>query len=55
MVKSVSASPDCDEEKCTVTQRLSFPVVTELVQNGNNEKQLETMIPRRYLTALFKK
>jgi len=67
-VSSESASRDCDDVLCTVTQSLSFPIATELLQNGqqdgvkfllqqsdNSELQLETMIPGRYLTALFAK
>ena len=65
-LESISASRDCAEKSCIVTQSFSFPVATELLQNGQqdgmkfllqqNEKselQLETMIPGRYLTALF--
>lgn len=67
-VKSESASRDCDEKLCTVSQSLSFPIATDLLQNGqqdgvkfllqqhdNSEVELETMIPGRYLTALFAK
>ncbi|PKG38818.1 hypothetical protein [Psychromonas sp. Urea-02u-13] len=65
-LESTSASRDCDDKICTVTQSFSFPIATELLQNGqqdgvkflleqneNGELQLETMIPGRYLTALF--
>lgn len=65
-LESLSASRDCDDKMCTVTQSFSFPIDTELLENGqqdgvkfllqqndNSELQLETMIPSRYLTALF--
>lgn len=63
---SSSASRDCDDKMCVVTQSFSFPIATELLQTGqqhgvkfllqqteNDKVQLETMIPARYLTALF--
>ena len=59
-------SRDCNNETCVVTQRLSFPIETALLENGQKDgvrfillqsektdAQLETMIPGRYLTALF--
>jgi hypothetical protein len=65
-LESISASRDCDDKICTVRQSFSFPIATELLQNGqqdgvkflleqneNSDLQLETMIPGRYLTALF--
>lgn len=66
-LQSNSTSQNCDEQMCVVTQQLSFPVSTELLisgqQNGvqfllqqtNSEQVLETMIPSRYLSALFSK
>ena len=65
-LESISASRDCGDDMCTVMESFSFPIATELLQNGqqdgvkfllqqsgNSESQLETMIPARYLTALF--
>jgi hypothetical protein len=65
-LETISGSRDCDNENCIVTQSFSFPIATHLLQNGqqdgmkfllqknnNNALQLETMIPGRYLTALF--
>lgn len=65
-LESISASRACDDKMCTVTQHFSFPIDTELLkagqqdgvkfllqQNDNSELQLETLIPGRYLTALF--
>jgi hypothetical protein len=65
-LNSISASRNCHEEMCIVTQNFSFPIATALLQNGqqngvkfllqqseNSNLQLATMIPGRYLTALF--
>lgn len=67
-LQSESAEKDCDDKMCTITQSFSFPIDTELLENGqqdgvkfllqqndNSALQLETMIPARYLTALFTK
>ncbi|WP_022942911.1 hypothetical protein [Psychromonas hadalis] len=67
-LKSESVARDCDDKTCLVTQSLSFPVATALLENGrqdgvlfilqqseNSDAELETMIPARYLTALFNK
>jgi hypothetical protein len=63
---TISDWRDCDNENCIVTQSFSFSIATELLQNSeqhgvkfllqqndNSALQLETMIPGRYLTALF--
>ena len=65
-LKVDDVSRDCSEQTCTITQNITFPVTTELLQNslqhgvkfslkqqGDDKAELETMIPSRYLTALF--
>ena len=65
-LKVDAVSRDCEEKMCTITQNISFPVTTELLQNslehgvkfllkqqGDDKAELETMIPSRYLTAMF--
>lgn len=65
-VNTVSSSKSCAEDSCLMKQSLSFPIATDLLINGqqdgvlfllqssNDDKPtLETMIPGRYLNALF--
>ena len=67
-LKADDVARDCEEQTCTVSQNISFPVATDLLQNslehgvkfslkqqGDDKSELETMIPSRYLTALFAK
>lgn len=61
-------SQDCNNQTCVISQNISFSVPTKLLQDstehgvkfllkqkGNDNRELETMIPGRYLTALFAK
>jgi len=66
-LSSDGATQSCDENRCLVSQKLSFPVETSLLaaskidglkfsllDTTENEKLiLETMIPGRYITALL--
>jgi len=61
-------SKECDDEKCVITQDVSFEVDTQLLVDAQKDgfafylekesktgKALGTMIPARYLSALFSK
>jgi hypothetical protein len=65
-LKADDVARDCEEQTCTISQNIAFPVATDLLQNslehgvkfslkqqGDDKSELETMIPSRYLTALF--
>jgi hypothetical protein len=67
-LKVTGFSKECDDEKCVFAQEISFEVGTQLLIEGQKDgfafyldkenqqgQSLGTMIPARYLTALFSK